>query len=546
MKDDGNSSTLHEKNTILEHSIADLEEQIRVLKLNENRYRVLFERNPMPMWVYDLETLAFLEVNRAAARQYGYSKEEFLSMTIKDIRPPEDVPALMENLKAMRPSSFERGTWRHRKKDGSLIFVEIISHEIDLSGRKARVVLAQDITRRLLAEESLKTSEEEKVVLEKQLAQFQKIEAIGQLAGGVAHDYNNTLMSIGGYAELLLLKLAEDDPLRKIVLDILHGVQQGADLTRQLLAFSRKQVLTPVIHDLNESIRGIEDMLRRLIGENIQLHISLEKNLGSVKVDPGQVDQVILNLAVNARDAMPQGGKLFIETQNVDLDNDYVRYHTYVAPGKYIQLSVTDTGIGMDEKIVSRIFEPFFTTKEEGKGTGLGLSTVFGIIKQSDGYVSVYSQPGKGTTFKIYLPRINEAAVEHPVTKLPSLPGTGNGETILLVDDNESIRVAFGSILKLKGYNVILAENGRKALEAAEELKEKIDLLITDMVMPEMSGKELAVRLREKRPDIKALYMSGYAEEAIRGQGQMEDRAAFISKPASIHSLLDKIRELLD
>ena len=535
---------LEKKNLELQQSRSELAEQNRLLQESESRYRLLFEVNPLPMWVYDLETLAFLAVNQAAIQSYGWTKDEFLSMTIKDIRPPEEISALVQNISGTRTGAASSGPWRHRKKDGSIILVEIISHELEFSGRRSRLVLAEDITRRVLVEQSLKTSEEEKLFLQKQLLQAQKIEAIGQLAGGVAHDFNNTLMAIDGYAELLLFKLAEDDPLRKIAQDIVQGVKQGSDLTRQLLAFSRKQVLTPVVLDLNQSINKIEDMLRRLIGENIQLRTSLENNLGSVKADPGQVDQVLLNLAVNARDAMPDGGKLFIETHNVHLDEDYVKLHVYVTPGNYVLLSVSDTGIGMDEEILSRIFEPFFTTKEEGKGTGLGLSTVFGIIKQSDGYVSVYSQPGKGTTFKIYLPRIDQPAERTP-PKVSS-PSLGHGETILLVDDNESIRVAFGSILRLKGYNVIQAENGHKALEAAEKYQQKIHLLVTDMVMPEMSGKELAVRLREKRPDIKALYMSGYTEEAIRAQGQLEDHGAFISKPASIQSLLEKIRELLD
>lgn len=390
-----------------------------------------------------------------------------------------------------------------------------------------------------------KQSEEARLHLERQLVQSQKIEAIGQLAGGVAHDFNNTLMAIGGYSELMIMQLPEEDPLRRIAYEIQKSTTQGASLTRQLLAFSRKQVLTPKVLDLNQSIKDMENMLQRLIGDNMLLSMVYAKNLGYVKADPGQIEQVLMNLAVNARDAMPAGGKLTVETSNEYLDETYARNHLEVAPGNYVRLAVSDSGSGMSEELLLHIFEPFFTTKEEGKGTGLGLSTVYGIVKQSGGYISVYSQIGHGTTFKIYFPRLDSGTKIQPTEEDDQPEHRGMGEAILLVDDNDAIRYALGEYLQLKGYVVLQARHGMEALETVRNFEGPIDLLISDLVMPEMNGLELGKRLRVLYPKVKILYMSGYTEEAIRHQGVLELGSAFVSKPIPMGNLMATIRAIL-
>ncbi|HKC66514.1 MAG TPA: PAS domain S-box protein, partial [Pyrinomonadaceae bacterium] len=480
--------------------ISEQKQAEEALRQSEERYRLLFARNPQPMWVFDLETLSFLEVNDAAIHHYGYSREEFLTMTIKDIRPPENVPNLLANLSGGAPLYEEAGVWRHRKKDGTIIDVEITAHELTFYGRETQLVLASDVTERRL--------------LEEQLRQSQKMEAIGQLAGGVAHDFNNLLTAITGYSDLAMRKLQREDPLQRNLEEIKRAGDRAASLTRQLLAFSRKQILQSTVLVINSVVSELEKMLRRLIGEDVDLKTVLEPQLGSIKADPGQIEQIIMNLVVNARDAMPQGGKLTIETENVYLDETYARRHRGVTPGHYVMLAVSDTGTGMDAATQARIFEPFFTTKEQGKGTGLGLSTVYGIVKQSGGNIWVYSEVGQGTTFKVYLPRVDEEAQEYKRTIETEelLQGT---ETILLAEDEEIVRQLAREILETYGYRVLEAANGGAALLICEREKEPIDLLITDVVMPEMSGRQLAARLSRLRPEMKVLYMSGYTDNAI-------------------------------
>jgi two-component system cell cycle sensor histidine kinase/response regulator CckA len=626
------------------------------LRESEGRYRLLFEGNPLPMWVFDVETLAFLAVNDAAVHHYGYSRDEFLSMTIKDIRPREDIPALLEHVSEANGTLDKAGVWRHRRKDGQLIEVEIVSHELVFAGRRAELVLANDVTERKRIEEELRKSEEryrdlvenahdiiythdlegnytsinkaseritgytreeslrmnlaqtvapeylekarqmlakkiageeltayeleiiakdghraavevntriiieegvpvgvqgiardvtERKQLEEQLRQAQKMEAIGQLAGGVAHDFNNLLTVITGYSDLATRKLQREDPLRRNIEEIKKAGDRAASLTRQLLAFSRKQVLQPKVLDLNAVISELEKMLRRLIGEDVELRTALESGLGSIKADPGQIEQVIMNLAVNARDAMPAGGKLLIETENVSLSEEYAGQHIAVTPGSYVMLAVSDTGTGMDEKTKARIFEPFFTTKELGKGTGLGLSTVYGIVKQSGGSLWVYSEVGRGTTFKVYLPRVDENAQEYRQATDTGevLQGT---ETILLAEDEEIVRTLAREILESYGYQVLEAANGGAALLICERHTGAIDLLITDVIMPEMSGRELSERLSQLRPAMKVLYMSGYTDDAIIHQGVLDTGANFIQKPFSPDALAQKVREVLD
>ena len=416
--------------------------------------------------------------------------------------------------------------------------------------------LCMDITARKESEAFLQTTREEleKRVeertakhkeLEEQLAQSQKLEAVGRLAGGLAHDFNNLLTAIIGYSQLCIRRLRPHDPVRSGLEEILKAGERAASLTRQILAFSRKQVMQPIVLDLNSVIAEIEKMLKRMIGEDIELRTAPQEDLGNVKADPGQMEQVLVNLVVNARDAIPSGGKITIETRNVYLDETYAKGHVAVAAGHYVMLAVSDTGTGMNEEIRQHIFEPFFTTKETGKGTGLGLSTVYGIIRQSGGTIWVYSEPAKGTTFKIYLPRVQESAEEYkrPVPSTDLARGT---ETILLVEDDELVRKLAREVLETSGYRVLEAASGEGALSICEENKDVIHLLLTDVVMPRMSGREVANNLLSLHPEMRIVYMSGYAENAIVHHGVLEQGTWFIQKPFSPHALALKVREVLD
>ncbi len=756
------------------------------LHQSETQLRLLFDHNPHSMWIYDPETLRFLAVNDTAVERYGYSREEFLAMTIADIRPEEDVPALRRAL--AENSGFRTYTnrpWRHRLKNGEIIWVEIASQEISFQGRQARLVLAVDVTQirqaydqlaekqgllrmasliskvggwsvtvpelkvtwsdeiravhevdssyvptvekaisfyapkyqeiickvffrcveegtpfdvecefitakgRLIwvraigeavldatgqiravqgafqeiteqknIQESLRVSEErfrllsrathdaiwdwnlltnelwwgegyeslfgynrneleptidswtkhihpedhERVVtkiyqaiqsdalfwsdeyryrrkngqyafvldrgyiireesgravrmigsindltdrkqLESQLIQSQKMEAIGQLAGGVAHDFNNLLTIINGYSEMVLAMLPVASELRGMLTEIRDAGDRAANLTRQLLAFSRKQMLSPRIVDLNTIVANIEKMLRRLIGEDIRLLTILAPQLPSIRVDPGQLEQVIINLAVNARDAMPQGGRLTMETTRLEIRSEQVsRYHD-VKPGSYVALIVSDTGCGMPPEVLNRIFEPFFTTKEVGKGTGLGLATVFGIVKQSDGYIDVTSEVGVGTRFQIMFP---VAATEEKRGSQHEGRLLRGSETILLVEDEPGVRGITRVVLESHGYKILEAANGRHAQELFRRHRDEVRLLLTDVVMPEMSGRQLVEQLRQQQPSLKVLYMSGYTDDAIVRHGLDEATDAFLQKPFSPSTLARTVRSLLD
>jgi PAS domain S-box-containing protein len=499
------------------------------LRASEIQYRALFENSPLPKWVYDVDTLRFVAVNETAVRAYGYSREEFLGMTIKDIRPPEDAARLVSAVADLTADD-RVSVWRHRKKDGTEFDVEIHSHTFAHDGATRRLIVAQDVTERRR--------------LEEQLRQAQKMEAVGRLAGGVAHDFNNILSVILSYGEMLLADLHEDEPMRESIEEISKAGGRAVELTRQLLSFSRQQVLEPKVLDLNDLITNMDKMLRRILGADIDLASVPGKGLGRVHADPGSIEQVVMNLVVNARDAMPTGGQLTIETANVMLDEEYAGRHPGSRPGPHVMIAVTDTGIGIDAATLGRIFEPFFTTKAQGKGTGLGLSTVFGIVHQSGGTVWVYSEPGQGTTFKVLLPR-----VDGEIRPTPSIapPGTTRGtETILLVDDDDQVRLVASAILRKSGYHVIEARSAGDALLRVETHPGTIHLLLTDVVMPQISGPNLARRLAASRPGMKVLCMSGYTDDSIVRHGVIEGHVAFLQKPVTPQGLTRKVRAVLD
>jgi signal transduction histidine kinase/CheY-like chemotaxis protein len=385
--------------------------------------------------------------------------------------------------------------------------------------------------------------------LEDQLRHSQKMEAVGRLAGGIAHDFNNLLTVIKGYSDLMLSEVRQGDPMRNEVEEIRKAADRAAALTRQLLAFSRRQVLEPRVLDLNSVVNNMDRLVRRLIGDDVEFHSSLDSELRTVKADPGQIEQVIMNLAVNARDAMPTGGRLTVETAMVELDEDYTRENGLAHAGAFVMLAVTDNGIGMSAETRSQIFEPFFTTKELGKGTGLGLSTVYGIVKQSGGHISCYSELGKGTTFKVYLPIVGAAKVKSPEiaqqSKTVVAPKLAT-ETVLLVEDEDGVRALVRQVLERDGYRVLEARTGAEALLSADQFAEKIHLLLTDVVLAQMSGREIAKVVMEKRKDAKVLFISGYTEEAIVRHGVLELGTAFLQKPFTPAALSRKVREILD
>ncbi len=622
---------------------------------SDEPYRLLFENNPQPMWVFDRETLRFLEVNEAAVASYGYSRDEFLSMSICDIRPPEDVPEVLEMLESWGEGLTRAGMWRHCRADKSSIVVDVTSYPTEFRGRRAVLSLGIDVTERVLATRALVESEEryremfqadltgnyistasgrlvacnetfarifgfdsveaaiaaptdslyddiatrdafveairsrkkidrhevtlrrrdgsavfvlESAVgtfdgegnlvqikgflfdntqhkqLEEQYRQAQKMEAIGRLAGGIAHDFNNVLTVIAGYAEFLAKRLPSEAALRDEVEQIQGACRKATDLTRQLLAFSRKQVLRPKAIDVNAIVGGIEKMLRVLVGEGVAFDLALGSDVWFVKADPSQIEQVVLNLVTNARDALAGSGRLRIQTSNAVVEDDFAGERGAMAAGEYVTLSVSDTGTGMDEAARARVFEPFFTTKEIGRGTGLGLATVYGIVKQSGGYIWVHSRPGSGTAIDVYLPRTKESP--DAALSLVVSPSSEGSETILLVEDEASVRRLAAQSLRMAGYNVIEAANGPEGLEAAERMAGTIDILVSDVVMPGLNGRQLAHMIKATRPETRILLMSGYAGDSIFDRGVLDRGTSFLEKPFTPATLVAKVRKVLD
>jgi len=507
------------------------------LRQSEERYRDMVENAHDIIYSHDLQG-NYTSINKAGEQITGYTRDEALQLNLTQTIAPECLDKVLDMLK--RKLAGEKGAAYEidiLAKDGRHITVEVNTKFVIQDGVPVAVTgIARDVTERKQMEEALRVSEE-------QLRQSQKLEAIGQLAGGVAHDFNNLLTVIGGYSSIMLSKLPPDSTYRTGVEEIKKASDRASGLTRQLLAFSRKQILQPKVLDLNIVVTDLEKMVRRLIGEDIDLLTITSPRLGKVKADPGQIEQVLLNLIVNARDAMPKGGKLTIETRNVTLSEDYARRHATL-PGPYVMLAVSDTGCGMDATIQPRVFEPFFTTKGSGKGTGLGLATVYGIVKQSGGNIWVYSEVGRGSTFKIFLPRVDEVSEDGDALVSKTIPqGT---ETVLLVEDEDQVRAILKHILQSQGYQVVSASNGEEALSISQDLQCDIKLMITDVVMPQMSGRELAERILEVRPTLPVLFMSGYTDDAIVRHGLLDEKLNFLQKPFDSASVARKVREVLD
>jgi signal transduction histidine kinase len=480
-----------------------LNELATAVRREQQAYRVIFEGSPLPMWVHDVATRRILEANEAAVASYGYSREELLATTLNAI---------------------ERSPGEHVRKDGSAIEVAVASHAIDFRGRAACVVIAEDVT--------------EKERLRIQLQQSQRLESLGQLAGGVAHDFNNLLAVILGYAAFIERRAEEGSRDARDVTEIRKAGERATRLTRQLLSFARREVVRPRVLDLTGVVLEMEELLRRTLGEHVVLRTSLAADLWPIMADYGQLEQILVNLAVNARDAMPDGGTLTLDTENIAVDEAYASMRTGLVTGRYVRLRVSDTGVGMTRDVAARAFEPFFTTKPKGEGTGLGLATIHGIVAQAGGHVQVYSEPGLGSTFTLLLPT-TDAPVPDTVAEERPRPERGGGQTVLVVEDEPAMLEVTRRILADNGYAVLTANRGSAALAHAEGHPGAIDVLLTDVVMPEMLGKEVAERVAALRPGIRVLFMSGYAQPVF------DDLPDILDKPFTQDALLTRLRALL-
>lgn len=505
---------------------------------SEEKYRSLFENSKDVIYVSSKEGF-ILDMNPAFMELSGYSREELRSIRAENLYLE---PAKRgEFIAAMERQGFVKDyPLVLKRKDGKVLHT--LTSAVLQRDRDGNIIAHQGIMRDITAQ---RRAEEERKTLEEQFRQSQKMEAIGRLAGGIAHDFNNLLTVIAGYSGLALMRLKQGDPLLRHLEEIQKAVERAAALTHQLLAFSRRQIMAPKVVDLNTVIRELTKMLLRIIGEDIELATFLAGDLGGVKVDPGQMEQVIVNLAVNARDAMSAGGKLTIETAKVELDEKYTRNHATVQAGRYVLLAMSDTGTGMTPEVKERLFEPFFTTKERGKGTGLGLSTVYGIVKQSGGNIWVYSELGKGTTFKIYLPQVDEP-LEEIKRKEESAEIPRGDETVLLVEDEEEVRKLAALVLQKQGYRVLEAPDAGMALLIYRQHAGGIHLILTDVVMPRMSGPDLIRQLEPLPAGMKVLYMSGYTDNAIVHHGVLDEGIDLIQKPFTPETLARRVREALD
>ena len=511
------------------------------LRAEKQRFQTLSESAPFGMVMIDKDG-TFRYMNSKFKELFGYDLSDvpngktWFRKAYPDPTYRHNVVSTWKNdLTSVSPGEKRPRTFKVTCKDGTEKIVNFIPVQLETG---ENLMACEDIS-------DLKRTEGENAALQEQLRQSQKMEAVGQLAGGIAHDFNNLLTIIKGYSQLSLLELNEGDPLWGNMKEIQKTTGRAADLIHKLLAFSRRQILDMKVLDLNDILRDLDRVLRRIIGEDIELVTTLKEDLWRVKVDSGQMEQVIMNLAVNARDAMPSGGKLTIETANIELDETYARTHIAATPGRCVILSVSDNGVGMTPEVKERIFEPFFTTKEKGKGTGLGLSTVYGIVKQSGGNISFYSEPGQGTTCKIYLPTVDEPLEEvRPSSTGEELPS--GSETILLVENQEDVRKLALRVLERQGYRVLEASNGSEALMICEEGKEPIHLILTDVVMPKMGGKELADRIKTMRPEIRVLFTSGFTGNAMVHRGILDSGIPLLQKPFMPSALAQKVREVLD
>ncbi|HEY6091803.1 MAG TPA: response regulator [Gemmatimonadales bacterium] len=506
------------------------------LRRHERLLHQIIDANPNLIFVKDWNG-RFILVNQAIAEIYGTTPAGLLGKTDADFNPnPDEIAHFLrddrEVMSSGRPKFISEEPVTNPSTQETRWFQTI----------KIPLQLADETTPTMLG---VATEITERKRLEEQLLQSQKMEAVGQLAGGVAHDFNNILTAIVGYTDLLTAEFSGNTRQMEDLEEIRKAARRAAALTRQLLAFSRKQVLEPRLIDLNDVVLNLDKMLRSLISENIELKTSLAPDLAATRADPNQVEQVIMNLAINARDAMPDGGTLTIETKNATLDQTYAAQHVAVIPGDYVMLAVTDTGCGMDEATKARMFEPFFTTKPVGRGTGLGLSTVYGIVKQSGGNIWIYSEPDKGTTFKIYLPAV-EALPEDLEKTSPPRAAHGGGGTVLVVEDDDQLRRLTHRALASRGYEVLEADRGSTAIDLARRHKGPLDLLLTDIVMPDMNGRKLADTIRATRPGLRVLYMSGYPDGAIASQGILESGVAYLAKPFTTDGIIAKVREVLD
>ncbi len=523
----------HERRRSLE---ALAESEARFRRMAENAQDLIYRIRIRP-------ALRFEYLSPAATAMVGYTPDEHYadpSIATRVIHP-EDRPRLDNLLRGQLPGDGTLPPLRWIHRDGRTIWTQ--HRTVPIRDERGDLIaiegIARDITDQMREREQMR-------LIEHQLTLSTRLESVGRLAGGIAHDFNNILTTILGYAELLMDRVGETDPSHRLMREIHKAGSRATALTQQLLAFSRRQLLQPRVLDLNAEVADVRGMLERVLGEDIEIVERLHPELGRIRADPTQIEQVLLNLVVNSRDAMPRGGTVTIETDNVILDEDYARRHIAVSPGPYVRLTVSDTGVGMDREVQSHIFEPFFTTKEKGKGTGLGLSTVYGVVKQSGGNVWVYSEPGQGSTFKVYLPRVTETGEPVPPAVAAELPARGGRETILLVEDEAGVRELAQEILAGLGYRVLTARDGQDALEVAAAHPEPIQLMVTDVVMPRLSGRALADRMHPLRPDTRVLFMSGYTEDAIIQHGLLVSGIAFLEKPFTPARLGAKVREVLD